>query len=108
MQETTGRAGQNLGGQMILSPLDKRRSIGLAEAARVLGIPPAPCDGTRPKARYPAHFESASEGRIGDSGQMFSNAGSSAKERAEKPEVADNVTTHKPKGASPSRPVASD
>jgi Helix-turn-helix domain len=25
---------------MILSPLDKRRSIGLAEAARVLGIPP--------------------------------------------------------------------
>ena len=24
---------------MILSPLDKRRSIGLAEAARVLGIP---------------------------------------------------------------------
>jgi Helix-turn-helix domain len=25
---------------MILSPLDKRRSIGLAEAARGLGIPP--------------------------------------------------------------------
>jgi hypothetical protein len=25
---------------MILSPLDKRRSIGLTEAARVLGIPP--------------------------------------------------------------------
>ena len=40
MQETTGRADQNLGGQMILSPLDKRRSIGLAEAARVLGIAP--------------------------------------------------------------------
>ena len=25
---------------MILSPLDKRRSIGLTEAARALGIPP--------------------------------------------------------------------
>jgi hypothetical protein len=69
---------------------------------------PAPCDGTRPKAWCPAHFESVSEGLIGDSGQMFWNAGSSAKEGAEKTEVADNVTTHKPKGASPSRPVASD
>ena len=39
MQETTAAAAQNLGGQMILSPLDKRRSIGLAEAARVLGDP---------------------------------------------------------------------
>src|SRR5258707_5917857 len=40
MQDTTGRAGRDKGGEMILSPLDKRRSIGLTEAARVLGIPP--------------------------------------------------------------------
>src|SRR5260370_9949039 len=40
MPDTTGRAGRDKGGEMILSPLDKRRSIGLTEAARVLGIPP--------------------------------------------------------------------
>jgi hypothetical protein len=39
MQGKIGRHGRNTGRQMILSPLDKRRSIGLAEAARVLGIP---------------------------------------------------------------------
>jgi hypothetical protein len=38
---------------------------------------------------------SASEDRIGGSGRMFSNAGSSAKEGEEKTEVADNVATCK-------------
>jgi hypothetical protein len=60
-----------------------------------------------PKARYPAHFGSASEGRIGGSGQMFSKAGSSAKEAEEETEVVDDVAACKPKVASPPRPVAS-
>jgi excisionase family DNA binding protein len=33
-----GTSGRNQGGQMILSPLDKRRSIGLTEAAQLLGV----------------------------------------------------------------------
>lgn len=40
MQGRIGRHGRKTGGQMILSPLDKRRSIGLTEAASVLGIAP--------------------------------------------------------------------
>ena len=45
------------------------------------------------------------EVRIGVSGPIFSNAGSSGKEGREKMEVADNVGRSIPNGASPSGPV---
>ena len=93
---------------MILSPLDKRRSIGLAEAALVLGIPPRTLRRHAAEGAVPGAFRIGKRRSHWRFRTEFWNAGSSAKEGAEKTEVADNVTTHKPKGASPSRPVASD
>jgi excisionase family DNA binding protein len=94
---------------MILSPLDKRRSIGLAEAARVLGVPARTlrrhaAEGVVPGAFRIGKRRSHWRFRIDLLESWFERQGGG---RKKKTEVTDNVAMCKPKSTSPSRPVAS-
>jgi hypothetical protein len=95
---------------MILSSLDKRRSIGLTEAAELLGIAALtrrePCAAMRLKALSLARFGSGIEGRAGAFGSICSNPGLSDREMEKGMDDRGDATLTISAGASPLRPLA--
>ena len=101
-----GASVQTEGGQMILSPSDKRRSIGLTEAAELLGIAARTLRRHAIEGVIPARFGSGIEGRSGAFGSICSNPGLSDREMEKGMDDRDDATLTISAGASPLRLLA--